>query len=173
MGASAPSLCWHCLCQAPLMKAVDIRTQIAKTGNTMGLFPLSSPSPWDLCTVCHSPAWTALKHRDTAPKPSVSGATAKLHKEKWLCPLQAWNLFTLNLCRAWLAGVKSSEIKSIHYSVLLYAGTELRHSVLLKADNKQIWNTFEMLTYPKKPISSTLLRSIKLHPRQSAPFSLF
>lgn len=69
-----------CQCQDPWMKAVGICTQIAKTGNTMGLFPVFTfPMGSEHCLPL-SPAWTALDHRDTAPKPAVSGATAKLQK---------------------------------------------------------------------------------------------
>lgn len=54
LSAGTPALCCDCLSvPSPLMKAVDNCTQNPKTANTMGLFPLFSPSPQDLCTLCH------------------------------------------------------------------------------------------------------------------------
>lgn len=54
VSAGTPALCCDCLSvPSPLMKAVDNCTQNPKTANTMGLFPLFSPSPQDLCTLCH------------------------------------------------------------------------------------------------------------------------
>lgn len=128
-----------CRCQAPLIKVVDICTQIAKMGNTMGLFPLSSPSPWDLCTVCHL-AQHGLPWITGRPKPALSGATAKSQKYKWLCPLQAWNLFTLNLCRTWLGGVKS-EWDKVQFIMVLFCMQGLSSGTLCY--QKLVTNRYE------------------------------